>query len=207
MIRTMIFVSALAVALLGSMTGSVAQEASPAGGLAAGAIDVALRDVDGQEVGQATLTEAADDSVAIEVSVEGIASGEHGIHVHEVGICDPAGDEPFSSAGDHYNPTDATHGGPPMMEMTDAATPGAANGHAGDLGNIVVDNAGSAQMEITTDRFGLAELSDAVGSALVIHADPDDLLTDPSGNSGGRIVCGVIAPSLDGGTPMATPAP
>lgn len=208
MIRTMTFVSALAIALLGAVTGTVAQEASPAASPLAGAIDVPLVDVDGQEVGQATLTEAADESVAVEVSAEGLAPGEHGLHVHEVGICDPAGDEPFSSAGDHYNPTGATHGGSPMMEMTDAAaTPGAATGHAGDLGNIVVDDAGTAQLQITTDRFRFAELSDADGSALVIHADPDDLQTDPAGNSGGRIVCGVIAPAQDGGTPMATPAP
>ena len=62
------------------------------------------------------------------------------------------------------------------------------------------------ELQIETDRFQLAELSDADGSALVIHADRDDLQTDPSGNSGGRIVCGVIAPPQDGATPMATPA-
>ena len=130
-----------------------------------------------------------------------------------VGACDPAGDTPFASAAGHYNPTGAAHGGPPATgatgspEAADAVgTPGAAPGHAGDLGNITVDASGAGQLQITTDRFRLAELGDADGSALVVHADRDDLQTDPSGNSGGRIACGVIVPSRDGGTPVATPA-
>ncbi|MBA3414069.1 MAG: superoxide dismutase family protein [Chloroflexia bacterium] len=213
MARSMILVSVLVVALLGAVAGTTAQEASPAASPPAGAIDVALRDVEGQEVGRATLTEAEAGAVAIEVSVEGLAPGEHGIHIHAVGVCDPAGDTPFASAGGHYNPMGAVHGGPPTMEAMgtpeadDAmGSPVAASGHAGDLGNITVDEAGAGQLQISTDRFRLMELDDADGSALVIHADPDDLQTDPSGNSGGRIVCGVIVPSPEGGTPVATPA-
>lgn len=207
MARTMILVSALVVALLGAVTGTTAQEASPVASPLAGTIDVALRDVDEQEVGRARLTEMADGAVSIKVSVEGLAPGEHGIHVHAVGLCDPAGDEPYDSAGAHYNPTDAVHGGPPAMGTPDAeGTPGAMTGHAGDLGNITVDEAGAGQLQISTDRFRLAELSDADGSALVVHADPDDVQTDPAGNSGGRLVCGVTVPSREGGTPIATPA-
>ena len=197
------------VTLLGSIAPAVAQEATPS---APESLDVVLHDVDGQEVLTATVTESPDGQVSIDVTVEGLAPGEHGIHVHETGVCDPAGEMPFASAGGHYNPTGATHGGPPAgtggtpAATAGTATPGATMGHAGDLGNIQVDDAGMGTLQIQTDRFRLAELSDADGSALVIHANPDDLQTDPSGNSGGRIVCGVIAAPQDGATPLATPS-
>ena len=215
--RILVLVSALAVALLGvpalgGPAGAGAQEsASPA---AMEAISVALRDVDGRDVGTATFGEAPDGRVAIGVSVEGLAPGEHGIHVHATGVCDPGGDQPFASAGGHYNPTGAAHGGPAGTTGEAGAmgtpagaeamgTPSATMGHAGDLGNILADDTGRAQLDITTDRFRLAELNDADGSALVIHQNRDDLVTDPAGNSGPRIVCGVIFPPQDGGTPAA----
>jgi Cu-Zn family superoxide dismutase len=196
--------SVLAVALIGAVAGTAALEASPAASPVAGSIEVVLQNVDGQEVGHATLAETADGAVAIDVSIEGQDPGEHGIHVHAVGLCDPAGDTPFASAGGHYNPTGAVHGGPPAMGAT--GTPDAATGHAGDLGNITVGDDGMGQLQITTDRFRLADLGDADGSSLVVHANPDDLQTDPSGNSGGRIACGVIVSPQVGGTPAATPA-
>ncbi len=218
MTRTMSLASVLAVALLGPLAlgrgpGTVAQEASPAASpVEMQAVGVDLRDVDGQDVGTATVAETPGGQVSIGVSVEGLTPGEHGIHVHETGVCDPAGDRPFASAGGHYNPTGAAHGGPsgaegsiPMGTPEGAATPGVTAGHAGDLGNILADDSGRGQLQITTDRFRLAELSDADGSALVIHEGRDDLVTDPAGNSGGRIICGVIFPPQDGGTPMATP--
>jgi Cu-Zn family superoxide dismutase len=217
MSRGLIPVSVLAMALLGPLSvglpSAVAQEATP--GTTSGVTETAnvvLRDVDGQDVGIATLSESPDGEVSIGISVEGLTAGEHGIHVHETGVCEPAGEKAFTSAGGHYNPTGVMHGGPERdgvgtpHAMAGAATPGATTGHAGDLGNILVDEAGMGELQIQTDRFRMDELADADGSALVIHADRDDLQTDPSGNSGGRIVCGVIAPPQDGATPMATPA-
>ena len=214
MTRSVIVMSVLALALIGGVAGIAAQEASPAASpVASQAVEVVLQDVDGQDVGRAMLAETPDGLVTIDARVEGLTPGEHGIHVHAVGICDPAGDMPFASASGHYNPTGAVHGGPPDTDVvgspaaTDAmATPDAERGHAGDLGNITVADDGSGQLQLTTERFRLADLGDADGSALVVHADPDDLQTDPSGNSGGRIVCGVIVPPQDGGTPAATPA-
>ena len=91
----------------------------------------------------------------------------------------------FESAGDHFNPTKAQHG---------SANP--RGPHAGDLPNITIDANGRGHLEATLKRVsietGARSLFDADGSAIVIHADPDDLRTDPSGNSGARIACGVI---------------
>ncbi len=112
--------------------------------------------------------------------VQGLTGGEHGIHLHETGNCDPTGEKAFEKAGGHFNPGGMTH-----------------PGHAGDLGNLTVDANGnvafifdSTSLKYDDSEFGVA---DADGTALVIHADPDDLVTDPSGNSGARIACAVIA--------------
>jgi len=182
--------------------GIAAQDATPADA----GVQVSLLDVDGNEAGSATFTEA-DGSVTIDLTVEGLEPGDHGIHIHETGACDPAGDMPFSTAGDHFNPTDTVHG--PGPDPASAGTPVAApEAHAGDLSNITIADDGTGMVSLTTDRVTLASgddnsLPDSDGSALVIHADPDDLTTDPSGNSGGRIVCGVIFAAMEG-TPEAS---
>ncbi|MDP9367235.1 MAG: superoxide dismutase family protein [Chloroflexota bacterium] len=189
-------------------TPEVGAEGTPS----AGPIAVTLLDTEAENEGTVTFTEV-DGRVTISGTVEGLTPGEHGIHVHETGVCVIGEEMAFSSAGGHYNPTGTRHGGPSMLDATPPAagsptlmgTPGTTIGHAGDLGNITADNAGTAQVEISTDRFSLAELSDTDGSALVIHANPDDLQTDPAGNSGPRVVCGVIFAPM--GTPTAgTPA-
>ena len=203
---------ALAIILIGLTSGGLAAKTltpvgSPRGGLPATptpAVAVTLRDEEGQRVGTATLTERDGAQVAISVLVEGLAPGEHGIHVHEVGRCDPGGEQPFSSAGGHYDPTEGAHGSPEGPES-----------HAGDLGNIAADASGQARLETTSGKFALSpgpvSLRDADGSALLIHAERDDLVTDPAGNSGARVACGVIfAPAgiPTAGTPVVgTPAP
>jgi len=193
--RTASIVVALAMLALGG-AGIAAQDATPADA----GVQVSLLDVDGNEAGSATFTEG-DGSVTIDLTVEGLEPGDHGIHVHETGACDPAGDMPFSSAGDHFNPTDAAHGpGPATGATPEAEMPEA---HAGDLGNIAIAADGTGMVSLTTDRVTLASggdttLADGDGSALVIHADLDDLETDPSGESGGRIVCGVIVAAMEG---------
>ncbi len=184
----------LAITLALGFSGStIAHESTPVASPIAGmTVDANLHDAEGNDVGYAALTDVAEDGIQVNVFLETgtLSPAEHGIHIHERGECQAEGDEPFSSAGGHYNPTNAKHGG-----VDDAEA------HAGDLGNITVDEDGSASIVISTDRFTLSELKDKDGSALIIHADRDDLQTDPSGNSGTRVVCGVIFPGPDeGGT-------
>ena len=140
-----------------------------------------LKNAGGQTVGTATFTEVPN-ALRILVEVKGLPPGEKGVHLHEVGKCEGP---QFTSAGAHFNPEKKQHG---------ALNPQGA--HAGDLPNIVIDGAGNGRLETTTTRVTLGDgptsLFDADGSAMVIHAGPDDFKTDPTGNSGARIACGVI---------------
>ncbi|MCL6643040.1 MAG: superoxide dismutase family protein [Candidatus Bipolaricaulota bacterium] len=142
-----------------------------------------LRNAEGQVLGMAIFTQEPQ-GVRISVTVKGLSPGEHGIHIHAVGKCEPPD---FLSAGPHFNPTNKKHG------LNNLEGP-----HAGDLPNLVVGEDGSAVYEHVTDRVTLTpgELSlfDEDGSTLVIHAGPDDQITDPAGNSGARVLCGVITP-------------
>ena len=117
----------------------------------------------------------------IELVARGFAAGTYGMHVHAVGQCTPSD---FASAGPHWNPTGVQHGRDNPM-----------GAHHGDLPNLVIepDQSGRATLRLVGSRFeGDGGLLDADGAAFVIHAGPDDYKTDPSGNSGGRVACGVI---------------
>jgi superoxide dismutase, Cu-Zn family len=135
------------------------------------------------EVGSVTFTQSQSGYLHIFVEATGLPPGPHGIHIHETGQCDPT--TAFESAGGHYA------GGKEHGFMAE-------NGpHAGDLPNVHVGQDGLLKVEFFTERLSLAEgaanpLRDADGSAIVIHAGPDDYASDPSGNSGDRLACGVI---------------
>jgi Cu-Zn family superoxide dismutase len=136
-----------------------------------------------QVTGTATLTQKGD-KVEIVVNAKSLPPGKHGIHIHEKGDCSAAD---ASSAGGHFAPGGGQHAGP-----TDPKR------HAGDLGNIDADANGNGTLTITTDMLKVGSGDrDVLGKALVIHGDPDDLTTQPSGNSGGRIACGVIEVKTD----------
>jgi Cu-Zn family superoxide dismutase len=140
-----------------------------------------LLDGSGTQVGVAAFT-VADGEGQVGVSVSGLTPGQHGMHIHETGACTTPS---FESAGGHYNPASRQHG------LLSPKGP-----HAGDLPNLVAKADGSADTTVTVSASLLSEGSrsmlGAQNRAFVIHADPDDQKTDPSGNSGSRVVCGVI---------------
>lgn len=139
-----------------------------------------LTNPSGQVVGSAEIVETGS-SLMLRARVSGQTQGDHGIHLHTTGKCEAPG---FTTAGGHLNPTAHQHGN------LNPAGP-----HAGDLPNIVVasDGTGTIESPMTgPSAILLANLFDADGTAIVLHAGPDDYKTDPSGNSGGRIACGVL---------------
>ena len=141
----------------------------------------ALYAADGTFVGQVRFTEDAAGVVHVNAQVQGLTPGLHGIHLHAIGACAPT----FTAAGGHHNPLGRQHG---------LENPGGA--HSGDLPNLVVNVAGHGHLNASTDRASLSagpvSVFDLDGSAVIIHAGADDQVTDPTGNSGGRIACGVI---------------
>lgn len=146
-----------------------------------GAARADLLDAEGRSLGAVILNED-DGGLALAGAVVGLAPGEHGFHIHAVGRCEPPG---FESAGDHVATTGNAHG-------FDAA----GGPHEGDLRNLSAGPDSIATVEQSTDRVSLrggdAPLLDDDGAALIVHADPDDYVGQPAGNSGTRIACGVI---------------
>ncbi len=144
-------------------------------------VKVEIRDLQGASVGTATLSPAKGGGVAIALDLKNLAPGEHAFHVHQVAKCEP----PFATAGPHFNPGTKKHG----LENPDGS-------HAGDMKNITVGADGTAKVVVLNTQVTLGEGANSVfangGTSIVIHAKPDDMKTDPAGNAGDRIACGVI---------------
>jgi superoxide dismutase, Cu-Zn family len=138
-----------------------------------------IKRADGQLAARAM---AFDDrgGIQMHIQAQGLAAGTYGVHLHAIGRCEGPS---FESAGPHWNPTGRQHG---------ARNP--QGRHLGDLPNLVVEANGGGRIEFAIAGSSSAALADADGTAVVIHAGVDDYLTDPSGNSGARIACGVLAP-------------
>lgn len=136
-----------------------------------------LRTADGADVGRATATEVTG-GLRITLDSRGVPAGQHGAHVHMTGRCDAPD---FATAGAHWNPTAMKHG-----------TMNPSGPHQGDLPNVIVGSDGRGTIGLVIPGATMAGLLDADGAAFIIHANADDLMTDPSGNSGARFACGVF---------------
>jgi superoxide dismutase, Cu-Zn family len=153
-------------------------------------VKVQLLDASGADAGIVKLTTQGT-SVVVRARVDGLTPGFHGFHVHSVGECVP----PFTTAGGHYNPGGTGHGS-----------------HAGDMPSLLVLDDGTATLQFATDNFTVAELFDADGTAIIVHALPDNFANIPTryqsttegtfgpdsatlatGDAGGRVACGVVA--------------
>lgn len=146
--------------------------------IAGGRIAMAtLRTPAGKEIGRATVREVAG-GLRVTIDARFLPPGMHGAHLHTVGRCEGPD---FASAGPHWNPTGMKHG---------AMNP--QGPHGGDLPNLSIGADGRGTLGINLPGASFDALLDADGAAMVIHADVDDMVTDPSGNSGGRIACGVL---------------
>jgi Cu-Zn family superoxide dismutase len=164
--KTLWLASALTAALVLSTPARAADEAV-----------AVMMDPDGKEVGKVTLV-AVPSGVLLAVDLTAVPSGDHAFHIHAVGKCEAPD---FKSAGGHFNPEEDEHG------LMNEAGP-----HAGDMPNIHVPGNGKLRIEVLNQMVSLGGLLDEDGSAIVIHEGPDDYETDPAGDAGPRIACGVI---------------
>lgn len=160
---------------------SLAIAAAPSGKESATAT---LQGTKGEALGEAVLTETPH-GVLVTATLHDLTPGPHGLHIHEHGACAP----PFTTAGGHFNPGHRHHG------YENAQGP-----HAGDLPNVIVPDTGSAKIQfmaygVTLKKGKPTSLLDKDGASLVVHAGPDDYQTDPAGNSGDRVGCGVVTVS------------
>jgi Cu-Zn family superoxide dismutase len=169
--------AALLAAVLGTAPGTLGGGATRA--------NAAIVDATGASIGFARFTEDATGVLHVSVHVKGLAPGLHGIHIHAIGTCTLGTTPTFSSAGSHHNPLGRVHG------LLASGGP-----HAGDLPNLEVNEDGVGHLDGTTTEAtlsaGTLSLFDTDGSAIVIHALTDDQVTNPTGNSGARVACGVI---------------
>jgi superoxide dismutase, Cu-Zn family len=138
-----------------------------------GSTTVELKNAQGQPVGKATLTPAKDGGVSVALDLKNLTPGRHALHFHQTPSCEgPA----FTSAGGHYNPDNKKHG------LQNPEGP-----HAGDMNNFTVLKDGTARTTVVAPHMKMG-----VEAALVVHAGVDDLKTDPAGNAGDRVACGVV---------------
>lgn len=187
-----------------ALSGALAVTVILAAGTAAAQSEVTAQarmvDAENEEVGEAVFTQL-EQGVLIRLELRNLPAGWHGVHIHETGICEP----PFSSAGGHLNPDGESHG------FADRGL------HAGDLPNIHVGEDGTAKVEMFNNRIALIDrqsreglmeqaidtveqitgraphnILGGAGAALVVHSGADDYTTDPAGDSGDRIACGVV---------------
>lgn len=195
--RSMKYLTAIAAVGLSIATVGCAKKETPAKETPAPvAVEVPMAEGQGEEVVRAraememgvdrvsagsVMFEKEAGGVRVTAHIVGAPPGTHGLHIHDVGDCSA---DDFTSAGGHFNPTGDPHGGP-----DDAVR------HAGDLGNIVIGEDGSGHLELVSAMINLGGGDDsAIGRGVILHANADDLVSQPTGAAGARIACGVVVP-------------
>ncbi|MCI0697109.1 superoxide dismutase family protein [candidate division KSB1 bacterium] len=159
------------------------EKTKPMAGMAHAGMDVAkavavLHPTQGNTAqGVVTFTKE-EGGIHVIAKLTGVPKGEHGFHIHEFGDCSAADG---TSAGGHFNPTSMQHAGP-MAEKR----------HVGDLGNVTADDQGNVSLDYVDKHLAFMGPNSIIGYAVILHANADDFTTQPTGNAGGRIACGVI---------------
>ncbi len=138
----------------------------------------ALSPTQGNQVSGTIIFVPHNPGVEVHVDISGLTPGKHGLHIHERGDCSAPD---ASSAGGHYNPNNSSHGAPEAHMR-----------HEGDLGNLTADINGKAHYTFEDKMISLKGDNSIVGKSVIVHANPDDLVSQPAGNSGTRLACGVI---------------
>ncbi|HKQ61268.1 MAG TPA: superoxide dismutase family protein [Candidatus Polarisedimenticolaceae bacterium] len=171
-----ILLSAAGLALVAGLVARAAETPKPAEPKAAAKIDAKS----GSTVNGIATFSAAAGKVTLKLELRGATPGEHAVHLHEKGDCSAAD---ATSAGGHWNPTSVNHG-----------KWGTSPFHLGDIGNVKVGTDGTGELTLTTDKWTIGDggPGDVVGKAVIVHAAIDDFKTQPTGNAGGRVGCGVI---------------
>lgn len=167
-----------------------ASPSAPAMGQMGGMVTAQLAPTRGSNVRGTVTFEPSGGGVRVTAHLEGLPPGDHGFHLHEIGDCSAPD---ASSAGSHWNPTNQPHGGPDSPQR-----------HAGDLGNITADASGTAHLDRELQGLSLDGPQSARGRAVLVHANADDLKSQPAGNAGARLACGVVGGA---GASPAAPSP
>lgn len=177
---SLLFCMLALIVACGSSEEPAAEEASSLPSEPIARLDTLLKAKSGSELTGIAIFIQDSFGVSLQLNIENTPPGEHAVHLHEVGDCSA---DDASSAGGHWNPTIEDHG-----------KWGEAPHHLGDIGNISVGEDGIGNLTLTTDRWtiGGGGETDIYGKALIVHADPDDFTSQPTGAAGGRIGCAVI---------------
>ena len=170
-----------AMVLLSLAAAGCSQEGVSPGEVSGNVARAALAGADGTAYGEVIVAQG-DNGLLVNITARGMSPGAHGVHIHQTGKCEGPD---FKSAGGHWNPSDKQHG----FDNPQGA-------HAGDFFNLDIGGDGTGALEATISGASLSDgdnpLLDADGAAFIVHEGPDDLKTDPSGDSGGRLACGVF---------------